>query len=138
MASTLTFTFVFLLIATTTIRAWLGSRHIAHVQAHRGSVPSAFAGNISLEAHQKAADYSTAKTKLTLIEAAVQAILLAVLTIGGGLQLIDNTWFNILPGHEIIRGALVICSAMLISSLIDIPFDYYKTFSLLLDNFTTS
>ena len=130
MASTLTFVFVFLLASTTAIRIWLGMRHVNHVQAHRGAVPAAFAGNISLEAHQKAADYSAAKTKLALIEAAAQAVLLAILTIGGGLQLIDNTWFNLLPGHEIIRGALVICTAMLISSLIDIPFDYYKTFSI--------
>ena len=130
MASTLTFVFVFLLASATAIRIWLGMRHVNHVQAHRGAVPTAFAGNISLEAHQKAADYSAAKTKLALIEAAAQAVLLAILTIGGGLQFIDNTWFNLLPGHEIIRGALVICTAMLISSLIDIPFDYYKTFSI--------
>ena len=130
MASTLTFVFVFLLASTTAIRIWLGMRHVNHVQAHRGAVPAAFAGNISLEAHQKAADYSAAKTKLALIEAAAQAVLLAILTIGGGLQFIDNTWFDLLPGHEIIRGALVICTAMLISSLIDIPFDYYKTFSI--------
>ncbi len=130
MASTLTFIFIFLLITTTVIRIWLGSRHINHVQAHRGAVPAAFAGNISLEAHQKAADYSAAKTKVALIEATTQALLLAILTIGGGLQLIDNTWFNLLPGNEIIRGALVICTAMLVSSLIDIPFDYYKTFTI--------
>ncbi|PPC88644.1 MAG: peptidase M48 [Methylotenera sp.] len=130
MASTLTFIFVFLLISTTAIRIWLGSRHINHVQAHRGAVPTAFAGNISLEAHQKAADYSAAKTNVALIEATAQALLLAILTIGGGLQLVDNTWFNLLPSNEIIRGALVICTAMLVSSLIDIPFDYYKTFTI--------
>lgn len=129
MASTLTFVFIGLLIATTLTRLWLGSRQISHVQAHRAQVPVAFAANISLEAHQKAADYSTAKTKLVLAESVVQALLLAVLTIGGGLQLIDNIWRDILPNHDIIRGALVICSALLISSLIDLPFEYYKTFS---------
>jgi len=129
MASTLTFVFVFLLIATTATRIWLGSRHINYVQAHRGAVPTSFSGNITLESHQKAADYTSAKSKLALIEVAVQALLLAVLTIGGGLQWIDDAWFNVLPGHEIIRGALVICSALFISSLIDIPFEYYKTFS---------
>ncbi len=65
-----------------------------------------------------------------MIEATAQALLLAILTIGGGLQFIDNTWFNLLPGNEIIRGALVICTAMLVSSFIDIPFDYYKTFTI--------
>ena len=129
MASTLTFIFIALLILTTATRLWLGSRQISHVEANRAQVPSAFAENISLEAHQKAADYSSAKTKLVLIEAVVQALLLAALTIGGGLQWIDDAWRNVLSNHEIIRGALVICTAMLVSSLVDLPFEYYKTFT---------
>ena len=129
MASTLTLIFIALLIATTLTRLWLGSRQISHVQAHRANVPVAFAANISLEAHQKAADYSIVKTKLVLLEAVAQALFLTALTIGGGLQWIDDAWRTILQNHEIIRGALVICSAMLISSLIDLPFEYYKTFT---------
>ena len=129
MASTLTLVFITLLITTTLTRLWLGSRQVAHVQANRAQVPSAFSADISLEAHQKAADYSSAKTKLALTEIVVQALLLLAFTLGGGLQWLDDAWRNILPNTEIIRGALVICSAMLISALIDIPFEYYKTFS---------
>ncbi len=128
MASALTFTFISLLIVTTLIRVWLGRRHIEHVQKHRNLVPVAFNDSISLDAHQKAADYAAAKTKLVMIEASAQAILLALLTLGGGLQLIDDTWRQLLATQEIIRGALVICSALLVSSLIDLPFDYYRTF----------
>lgn len=128
MASTLTITFITLLIATTFIRIWLGQRHMAYVQKHRNEVPVAFEGNIALDAHQKAADYSSAKTKLVIIEASVQAILLAILTVGGGLQWIDDIGRYFLPHHEIIRGALVICSAMIVSALVDLPFEYYKTF----------
>ncbi|MEI2637169.1 MAG: M48 family metallopeptidase [Methylotenera sp.] len=127
-ATTLTLVFIALLIATTLARLWLGSRQIAYVQANRTQVPSAFSANISLEAHQKAADYSTAKTRLTLAEVVIQALLLAALTIGGGLQWLDDSWRNVLTDHEVIRGALVICCAMLISALIDLPFEYYKTF----------
>jgi len=130
MAYTLTLTFITLLLLTTGIRIWLGKRHITHIQIHRSEVPAAFSGNISLEAHQKAADYSNAKTRLVLIEATAQAVLLALLTVGGGLQWIDDIWRNILPSQEIARGALVICSAMIVSSVIDIPFDYYKTFTI--------
>ncbi len=129
MASTLSFVFIGLLIATTLTRLWLGSRQIEHVQANRAHVPATFSENISLEAHQKAADYSAAKTKLALTETVVQALLLAALTLGGGLQWIDDAWRNVLNNHEIIRGALVICSAMFISALIDLPFEYYKTFT---------
>lgn len=129
MASTFTLIFVVLLAITTVTRLWLGSRQISYVQAHRAQVPSAFSTDISLEAHQKAADYSSTKTRLVLIEVVVQALLLLAFTLGGGLQWLDNIWQNIIQSHDIIRGALVICSAMLISALIDIPFEYYKTFS---------
>lgn len=124
----LTLTFATLLVASTLVRIWLGRRHVAHIQNHRARVPAAFDGSISLEAHQKAADYATAKTKLMLLEVSVEAILLAALTLGGGLQLIDDIWRQLLVSQEIMRGALVICSALLISSLIGLPFDYYKTF----------
>ncbi len=129
MASTLTFVFIGLLLTTTLTRLWLGSRQVTHVQANRAQVPAAFAADISLESHQKAADYSSAKTKLALTEVVVQALLLLAFTLGGGLQWLDDVWRNILPNAEIMRGALVICSAMLISALIDIPFEYYKTFT---------
>ncbi len=123
-----TLTFVSLLIASTLIRLWLGGRHITYVQAHRNLVPAAFSDNITLDAHQKAADYTSAKTKLALTEAVTQALFLAALTLGGGLQLIDDSWRTVLANQEIVRGALVICSAMLIGGLIDLPFEYYKTF----------
>lgn len=128
MAHTLTLIFIGLLAFSTIVRFWLGTRQISHVQTHRNQVPAAFAQNITLEAHQKAADYSSAKTRLGLTEMLAQAVLLLILTLGGGLQWIDNFWTAIVPNHEIWRGAFVICSALLISSLIDIPFSYYKTF----------
>jgi STE24 endopeptidase len=120
--------FLSLLVLTTLIRFWLGRRHIAYIQSHRNSVPPAFANNISLDAHQKAADYSSAKTRLVIIESLVQAALLFAFTLGGGLQWIDEAWRGILPDAEIFRGALVILSAFVISSLIEIPLDYYKAF----------
>lgn len=120
--------FLSLLVLTTLIRFWLGRRHIAYIQSHRNTVPPAFANNISLDAHQKAADYSSAKTRLVIIESLVQAVLLFAFTLGGGLQWIDEAWRGILPDAEIFRGALVILSAFVISSLVEIPLDYYKAF----------
>lgn len=128
MATNLTLLFVSLLAITTITRIWLGRRHIQHIQQHRNQVPDAFSTSISLGAHQKAADYSSAKTRLVLVETVAQAALLLLLTIGGGLQLIDEVWRNILPNHDIIRGSAVIVSVLLVSSLVDLPFDYYRTF----------
>jgi STE24 endopeptidase len=128
MPSILTYTFVCLLLLTSVIRIWLGRRHIAYVQHHRNEVPVAFNANIALDAHQKAADYAAEKTKLAITESIAQMLLLLILTLGGGLQFIDDIWRNALPAQDIMRGALVICSVLLLSSLIDLPYDYYKTF----------
>lgn len=130
MAHTFTLIFIVLLISASLIRLWLGSRQIAHVQAKRGQVPEAFAKKISLDAHQKAADYSTAKTSLALKEIGVNALLLLAFTLGGGLQWLDTTWANLLPDQGILRGACVIASALLISAVVDIPFEYYLTFTI--------
>ncbi|HQN65796.1 MAG TPA: M48 family metallopeptidase [Methylophilus sp.] len=130
MAQTFTLIFVILLLSTSIIKFWLAKRQIAHVQAKRGQVPEAFTEKISLDAHQKAADYSTAKTRLAIHEMAAEAILLLLFTLGGGLQWLDGNWGNLLKGHDIIRGALVISSALLISAIVSIPFDYYRTFTI--------
>ena len=128
MPSILTYTFVSLLILTSVIRIWLGRRHIAYVQHHRNEVPVAFNANIALDAHQKAADYAAVKTKVAMSESIAQILLLLLLTLGGGLQFIDDIWRQALPTQDILRGAFVICSVLLLSSLIDLPYDYYKTF----------
>jgi STE24 endopeptidase len=124
------FTLLFLtvLAATVLIRLWLGLRHVGYVQTHRNKVPEAFADTISLESHHKAADYTSAKTRLVMAQAVAQALLLAALTVGGGLQWLDGIWRGLLPDGELLRGALVIASAFAISSLIEVPFDYYKSF----------
>ena len=125
---TFTLTFISLVIASTLIRLWLAGRHIRHVQQHRNNVPAAFSATITLDAHQKAADYTAAKSKLGLSEGLVQTLLLLALTLGGGLQSMDNFWQQLFADQAIIRGVAVICSAMVLTSLIDLPFDYYKTF----------
>jgi STE24 endopeptidase len=130
MATTLTSVFIGLLILTTFTRLWLARRHVNCVLANRNQVPDAFKQNISLESHQKAADYSSAKTRLAILETVAQALLLAIFTVGGGLQMMDSVWRSLLSDLEIFRGALVILSVMLVSSLVDLPFDYYKSFSI--------
>lgn len=125
---TLSILFISLVVLTTLTRVWLGNLHISFVQKHRNEVPKAFSKDISIEAHQKAADYTSAKTKLVIAESLVQAALLLTFTLGGGLQWIDYVWRDFMPEHEMLRGALVILSALIISGIIDAPFDYYKTF----------
>lgn len=122
--------FVTLIIISLFVRLWLGARHIHHIQAHRSQVPVAFSQTIGLEAHQRAADYTTAKIKLRISEAVIESVLLLLLTLGGILQWLDSAWSQWLPAHEIIRGGLVIASVMVISSVITLPLDYIQTFNI--------
>lgn len=121
--------FIAVVMISLAVRLWLGFRHIRHIQQHRKQVPTAFNQTISLEAHQRAADYTTSKVKLRLSETLMETIVLLALTLGGILQILDQTWQQWLPDHSIISGALVICSAMLISSAATLPFDYIQTFN---------
>lgn len=128
--STFAALFLALLATTTLLRLWLARRHLRHIRSNRGAVPPAFADSIALAAHQKAADYTMAKTRLGMLDIVAQALLLLAFTLGGLLQAIDATWFAWLPESPLLQGALVIASAFLLGSLLDIPFDYYKTFAI--------
>ncbi len=124
--SAFTASFLGLLAFTLTMQQWLGRRQINHVRAHRNAVPAAFARDITLAAHQNAADYSIAKSRIALAESISHAALLLLLTLGGVLQWLDST----IPGTSMLHGVLVILAAFTISSLADIPFDYYRTFTI--------
>lgn len=126
--SAFSYTFVLFLVATVLVRQWLLRRQIAFIQNHRGSVPPAFASSIDLESHQKAADYSTAKAELAMRENMFSAIVLLGLTVWGGLQWLDQTILPLLPSQPLLAGVLVMIAAFLITSIADIPFDYYKQF----------
>src|ERR1700716_2996669 len=82
--------FVGFLVITLIVRFWLGSRHIRHVLRHRDAVPPQFAEKIPLAAHQKAADYTIAKTKLGLTVLLVNTAALIGFTLLGGLQWLSN------------------------------------------------
>jgi len=115
-----------LLIATGT-RLWLATRHVRHIRAHRNAVPAAFAQEISLEAHQKAADYSSAKTRLNIVAIVFEAAVLLALTFGGGLQAIDNLAASFFP-EGIARGVVFVAILAVIMSVIELPFGLYRTF----------
>ena len=70
---TLTFAFAAALLLSLALRYWLATRQMRHVAAHRNQVPAAFVGAVTLQAHQKAADYTMAKGRLGLIGMALSA-----------------------------------------------------------------
>lgn len=121
--------FVGFLILTLIVRFWLASRHIRHVLAHRDAVPAEFAEKIPLYAHQKAADYTIAKTKYGLLTLIINSAVLIGFTLLGGLQALAIAIFKLTgPGMTYQLGLLAAFAG--ISAIIDLPFDYYKQFVL--------
>ena len=121
--------FVSFIILTLIVRFWLASRHIRHVLTHRGAVPAEFAEKIPLAAHQKAADYTVARTKFGLVALFVNTLVLVGFTLLGGLQWLSVEIFKLTGGGMTYQLALLAAFA-LISGVIDLPFDYYKQFGL--------
>lgn len=123
------FTLVFLglLALSVVLHLWLSHRQLQHVAAHRNEVPQDFREKISLEAHQKAADYTSAKTRFGKFELIIATFILLAWTIGGGLNALDQAWRS--AGYsEIITGVGVIISAMIIVALLELPVSAYSTF----------
>ena len=73
--------FVLALALSTATRLWLAARQVRHVRAHRAAVPASFADTISLASHQKAADYTVAKTRLGMLDVLLSALIALALTL---------------------------------------------------------
>jgi len=125
----LTALFLAALALATGTRLWLAFRHVRHIQSHRNRVPEPFAGQIDLAAHQKAADYSSARTRLNAAGIIVDALLLLAFTFGGGLQMLDGLAQGQL-GAGLLAGAVFIGAVTVISSLVEMPLDLYRVFGL--------
>ena len=121
--------FLVLLAASLGLQAWLALRQISYVHARRDDVPEAFRGDVSTEAHRKAADYTVAKTRLHLVSLLFGAILLLIWTLGGGLDLADRLWRSQIES-DLIRGVAVVLSVIVIGSILDLPLSIYATFVL--------
>src|SRR5437660_1633945 len=124
------FTAVFLVALGLTIlaRLWLSQRHIRYVLANRNAVPAEFSASIPLAAHQKAADYTAAKTRLGVLETLAAAALLLGFTLGGGMQFLSDAWERIFEAGGYAHGIALIVSVVLVSSALDLPFSLYRTF----------
>ncbi|NMM06103.1 M48 family metallopeptidase [Polaromonas sp.] len=109
---------------------YLASRQIRHVAQHREQVPTAFAASISLEAHQKAADYTIAKARFGLLELAFGAAVLLGWTLLGGIDALNQALLHSgLAGFGTLVPQLALLAAFgLINGALDLPFVLYSTF----------
>ncbi|MBE0470857.1 MAG: M48 family metallopeptidase [Methyloprofundus sp.] len=124
-----TFTYIFLaaLVISYTVQFWLSKRQASYVFKHRNQVPEAFTESISLEAHQKAADYTIEKGKLGDIDSVVGIVFLLLFTLGGGINLIFDFWTRF-EFSAIATGIASLASIFLLMSLFELPTTLYQTF----------
>ncbi len=126
-----TFTLIFLAALTlaTAMQLWLARRHIAHILTHKTQVPAAFIDKIGLAAHQKAADYTVAKTRLSFIHIALDTVVLLAFTLGGGIEWLAQAWQGVFDS-PLLEGAALLLSTLILMSALEMPLSLYRTFRL--------
>ena len=124
-----TYIFLFSLCLGILIQWILVQKHINCVRSNRNNVPEAFNEKISLEAHQKAADYTEAKVKTGLVELVIGSALLLLWTLAGGLQFLDN-WLRTFGMSEILTGTALILSVFAIMTILELPLSLFKIFKI--------
>ena len=124
--------FAALLVLGLLTKFYLATRQIRHVAQHRDQVPAAFAATITLQSHQKAADYTIAKTRMGMLATAFSAALLLGWTLLGGIDTLNRLIANSgLAAYGTLAPQLALLAAFgLINGLLDLPFTLYSTFRL--------
>jgi STE24 endopeptidase len=124
-----TFTYIFLiaLVISYTLQFWLSFRQKDYVLAHRDKVPEAFKDKVSLEEHQKAANYTTEKGKLSDLDSVLGIVFLLVLTLGGAIDLVFKSWADF-GLSSTMTGLGAIASIFVVMTLLELPTSYYQTF----------
>jgi STE24 endopeptidase len=121
--------FVAALVSNTVIKLWLAYRQLDHVALHRGEVPAAFREKVDLAAHQKAADYTRTLVRFGVVTVLFEALLLLAFTLGGGIQWLSD-WSIAAFDGALMQGTAVIVAVLLLQSLLESPFDLYRTFGI--------
>ncbi|MCB1752890.1 MAG: M48 family metallopeptidase [Gammaproteobacteria bacterium] len=111
------------------LRLWLLQRHRRHVELNRNQVPAAFRERITPAQHQKAAAYTLSKTGLHRLELVWQTVPLLLLTLGGGIGLLDAFWSGLLAS-PLPAGVALVLSVFLLLAVVELPFSIWRTFVL--------
>jgi STE24 endopeptidase len=123
----LTLIFSLTLLLGLLLKFWLATRQIRHVAGHRDEVPTAFAHTITLAAHQKAADYTVAKSRFGLLELSVGTAVLIGWTLLGGLHVLNQALAQWL-GNGMAQQLALLAAFVLIGGAIELPLSLYQTF----------
>ncbi|TCS71675.1 STE24 endopeptidase [Sulfuritortus calidifontis] len=119
--------FLAAVIVTFGLRIWLALRQMRHVWQHRDQPPEAFAAEITLTEHRKAADYTLAKMRTALVQLAIEMGVLLALTLGGGLQRLHDALAGRLDG-PLLLGTGFLLALMALLSASELPVALYRQF----------
>ncbi|MEI8347441.1 MAG: M48 family peptidase, partial [Pseudomonadota bacterium] len=126
-AGFMTFVFLLFLFSKKFFELYLEYRNLQYIKAHRSEVPQTFQHKVTLDEHQKAANYSIAQIKVSTIFDSLDFLVLLLWTLGGGLnwayQMADNC-------HQgpIVTGLIFFTVFGTIEFLIHFPQAIYHTF----------
>ncbi len=129
-SSLFTLAFAAALLLSLAVKFWLATRQMRHVAVHRKQVPAAFAGSMTLQAHQRAADYTLAKGRFGLLTTAIGSAVLLGWTLLGGLDALNQLLLGaVLPQWGTMAYQLALLAAFtLIGGLIELPLEWVSTF----------
>ena len=130
MQNALTWVFLGAVALATSTELWLATRQLRHVRRHRDSVPDMFAGAIPLSAHQKAADYTAAKTKVGMLSTLVAVVMLLVLTVGGGIQFLSDLTASAFAPGTLLHGTALLFGIGVVQFVVSLPLALYRTFAI--------
>ena len=126
-AAMVTKIFLFFFFTKSVLESILEAKNRNHIAANRQQVPERFKEVITLEEHQKAADYSVAKIKTSQFFNIINIVLLLAWTLGGGLQMLD-TYLETYALSPIWEGIAFLAVFSLIGMIISMPESLYTTF----------
>jgi STE24 endopeptidase len=119
--------FLVALAAMVATRWWLAGRQLGAVRGHREAVPAPFTGAVPADDHRRAADYTAERLRLGRLELLVDALVLLLVTVGGGLAALDRligTTGLPAPWH----GVAVLVVLALAMAAAGLPFAWHATF----------
>jgi STE24 endopeptidase len=125
----LTIAFLVALLAHLAVQVWLARRQIAHVMAHRGSVPTGFESAVSAVEHAKAADYAGARQRVGVVETLYDGVVVLALTLGGGIAFLGQ-WVAGFAQPGVLAGTLHLLAVFAVMTLAGLPFTIFRTFVL--------
>ncbi len=119
--------FLLALLIKNLVESLLDKNNYEHIKKNRHAVPPAFAQQISLEDHQKAADYSCTKINANRVFHLFDLLIFIAWTLGGGLEAL-NLLSAAFTKNESLAGLILIGFFTLINGLLSLPQSLYFTF----------